>query len=204
MIQLSREKSIGILFKIEKALMKKRKKISQTEVEPLLAYIKNIELKLQEASGLTVAIELRMRLIGQFSQLVQDKVKELVKKWNTKNPKAKKSDKYWNCDLSFLDQSIIDIFQNVFSPIEHKNFLEFRNLRNSLLHADFVALMTALKISPTGRQILSANNNILSSEDIEEAIKSVDRNQGLTMICIRANEIIVILDNILRKISSEA
>lgn len=185
--------------------MQKRDKISKAEIESLLSYMKNIEVKLQEACGATVAVELRMRLIGQFSQTVRDKIKELIKAWKLKNPQSKKkpSDKYWNCDLCFLDQAIVDVFQSSLSPIEYQTLLEFRDLRNSLLHADFVALMTSLKILPTGRQVLSikGDRNILSSEDIEEAIKSVDRNQGLATIRNKANEVIVMLDNILRAAS---
>ena len=63
--------------------------------------------------------------------------------------------------------------------------------------------MSALKISPTGRQILSVkgDRNILTSADIEEAIKSVERNQGLSKIRNKANETITVLDKILRMIS---
>lgn len=182
--------------------MQKRDRISKAEIEPLLSYMKNIEIKLQEACGLTVAVELRMRLIGQFSQSVRDRVKELIQEWKAKNPKSKKkpSDKYWDCDLCFLDQAIADIFQSSISPKECEVLLEFRDLRNSLLHADFIALMTSLKIPPTGRQLLSPNGdrNILSSGDIEEAIKSVDRNRGLSTIQQKAREVITILDNLLR------
>ena len=70
--------------------MKQREEISKTDIEPLLAYIRNIQVKLQEVCGLTVAVELRMRLIGQFSKPVRDKVEELVKQWKVKNPKSKK------------------------------------------------------------------------------------------------------------------
>lgn len=48
----------------------------------------------------------------------------------------------------FLDQAIVDVFRNRLDPLECRTLLEFRDLRNSLLHADFVALMSALKILP--------------------------------------------------------
>jgi len=181
--------------------MQKKEKISKAEIEPLLSYMNSIDVKLQEASGPTVGVELRMRLIGQFSQSVRDRVKELIKEWKTKNPNSKKkpSHKYWECDLCFLDQAIADVFQGSLSSKECETLLEFRDLRNSLLHADFIALMTSLKILPTGRQLLSisGDRNILTSENIEEAIKSVDRNQGLTKVQQKARETITILDKLL-------
>jgi hypothetical protein len=186
--------------------MQKRDKISKAEIEPLLSYMNSIDVKLQEASGPTVAVELRMRLIGQFSQSVRDRVKELIKEWKTKNPKSKRKppDKYWECDLCFLDKAIADVFQDSISSTECEALLEFRDLRNSLLHADFIALMTSLKIVPTGRQLLSinGNRNILPPEDIEEAIKSVDRNQGLKRVQQKACEVITILDKLLRTVST--
>ncbi len=185
--------------------MQKREKISKTEIEPLLTYMKNIEVQLQEACGPTVAVEMRMRLIGQFSQSIRDRVKQLVKDWKVKNPQSKNkpSNKYWKCDLCFLDQAIVDIFRDRLDPLECRTLLEFRDLRNSLLHADFVALMSALKILPTGRQILSVkgDRNILTSANIEEAIKIVERNQGLSKIRNKANETITVLDKILRMVS---
>lgn len=182
--------------------MQKREKISKTEIEILVSCISNIEGQLEQACGAAVAVEMRMRLIGQFSQPIRERIKELIKEWKIKNPQSKNkpSDKYWNCDLCFLDQAIVDIFQDSLDPIEFQTLLEFRDLRNKLLHGDFVGLMKALKILPTGRQILSAegDRNILASEDIAEAIKSVERNQGLSKIRTKANEAITVLDKILR------
>jgi hypothetical protein len=54
--------------------MQKREKIFKAEIEPLLTYMRSIEIKLQEACGPIVAIEMRMRLIGQFSEPVRDKI----------------------------------------------------------------------------------------------------------------------------------
>ena len=185
--------------------MQRREKITKTEIEPLLTYMRNIEIQLQEACGPTVAVEMRMRLIGQFSQPIRDRIKELINDWKIKNPQSKNkpSNKYWKCDLCFLDQAIVDIFQDRLTSFESQTLLEFRELRNSLLHADFVALMNALKILPTGRKILSVkgDRNILNSADIEEAIKSVERNQGLSKIRNKANESIAVLDKILRMVS---
>lgn len=67
-----------------------REKISKVEIEPLLSYMNNIDVKLQEAYGPTVAVELRMRLIGQFSQLVRARIKELIQEWKAQNPKSKR------------------------------------------------------------------------------------------------------------------
>ena len=176
--------------------MEKREKTSKIEIESLLLCIQNIELKLGEASGPTVAAELRMRLIGQFHQSVKDKVKELAKK------RKNNRDEYWDCDLYFLEQAIADTFKNILSPEDSQALLEFRDLRNSLMHANFVDLMIFLKIKPTGRDIsrVSDNDNRLNSDNIKEAIKSIDRNQGLPTVCKKAKIVIEILDKILRKV----
>jgi hypothetical protein len=174
------------------------------EINSILSNINNIQCKLDSATGATVAVELRMRLIGELSEQVRKKLKGVVtiefEERKKENSQAKrKSDNYWNCDLSFLDQAIDQVFQDKLEPSERQKIEKFRPLRNKLLHGDFVSLMKLMDIEPTGRQILSSigNRNILDNANIKEALLSIDRNQGLKQVEIHANEVKSILEKLL-------
>ncbi len=169
------------------------------EIGAMLTNLNNIQLKLEAASGAAVAVEMRMRLIGQLCEQVRDKLKELVNTYKASNkPKQPPSNKYWDCELSFLDQAIDEIFHDKLEPNERQKIEDFRPLRNKLLHADFVTLMKRMGIDPTGRQILSTDGkrNILDSADIKEAVLSIDRNQGFEKFQVRAKEVRSILDRL--------
>lgn len=180
-----------------------RDNIPKSEVEQLIICMKNIEPSVQAASGLAVAVEMRMRLIGQFSDLVRKKLVTLVKHGKVQIPKGRKSSSYLKCDLQFLDKALADVFSKELSSSEHADLLEFRDLRNDLLHAKFVDLMKGLDIKPTGREIIvpSRDRNILASNDIEEAFKSIETNQGFQKFCEKAKNVIRILDDILRRVA---
>lgn len=84
-------------------------------------------------------VELRMRLTGELSHPVRQKLIDLVDIFKKNNPKKKHiSDNYWNCDLSYLDDAIVEVFKNQLDIIELQKLDGFRKLRNKLLHADFV------------------------------------------------------------------
>jgi hypothetical protein len=78
----------------------------------------------------------------------------------------------------------------------------FRELRNALLHGNFITLMVLLDISPTGRQISSGKRNVLECKNIKEAIVSIDKNQGFHQFSIQANEVISILDKIIHGLAT--
>jgi hypothetical protein len=48
--------------------------------------MRTIAIKLKEAPGPAVALEMRIRLIGQFSQTIRESIKEIIKEWKAKNP----------------------------------------------------------------------------------------------------------------------
>lgn len=173
------------------------------DIGAMISNINNISVALNSAAGAALMVELRMRLIGELSQTVRDKLIDLVANVKNNNPKKKNiSDNYWNCDLSFLDDAIVEAFKNQLEDVELQRIDGFRKLRNKLLHADFVGLMEELGISPTGRQILDPINdkrNLLTSANIKEAILSVSssRTRGLQTVERAANEVILILDKLI-------
>ncbi len=187
------------------------KKMTKGGVNAMLQCFDKIQSKLNESCGLSVAIELRMRLIGQLFTKVREKLITLVDEEHQtrlkKNSKAKKKGaKFWNCKLQFLDQAIEALFLNNLEKSEGDKVKKFRGLRNKLLHADFIGFMEILGIEPTGR-IIQRNNptgrNIVKKGDIVESVKSVEsqRNQGLSKFIIQAHSILEILDNIIYQIT---
>ena len=173
------------------------RRLTAGEMDIMLSHFRSAQCKLDAASGIVVAAEVRMRLIGQFSELVRNNLAAVV----AKSTKKGKSDKYWDCDLEFLDKAIDAAFSADLESSELQQIAQFRPLRNKLLHGDFVNLMDLMKIVPTGRQItISASQttrNILEARDIEEAIKSIERNDGLEKIRQHATAVVGILDKII-------
>ena len=159
--------------------------------------IDNIQLKLNDAAGISVAIELRMRLIGQLSEAVRSKLKELA----TGNKRSRMSSDYWDCKLFLLDEAILAVFHDTLDDNEREKIKKFRALRNELLHANFVDLMELLAIEPQGREIISANENrnMLHTPDIKEALMSIDRLQGFEIFNRIAHEIVTILDRLITR-----
>lgn len=175
------------------------------EIGAMLTNLNNIQLKLEAASGGAVAVEMRMRLIGQLCEKVKNKIKEIINTYKSNNmPKKPPSNKYWDCELSFLDRAIEEIFHDKLAPDERQKIEDFRPLRNKLLHADFVTLMKRMDINPTGRQILSIDGkrNILDCDDIKEAVLSIDRNQGFEKFQLQAKEVCSILDRLIFSLAS--
>jgi hypothetical protein len=141
----------------------------------------NIQEKLKSAAGLAVAIEMRMRVLSQLSELIR---KEL------------KSKKYWNCKLYLIDEAIIKVFHNQLMPKEINKLKRFKKLRNALMHAQFVELMSSFDIQPTSRHISDSRRNILDAPDIKESVLSIDCNGGFEKFVRQAHEVISILDKL--------
>ena len=154
--------------------------MTQGEIGAMIGTIQNIEDKLNQAAGVAVAVELRMRLIGELSEPVRSKLQELMRA-----NRIKTNQEYWQCNLKYLEQAIFFVFSNNLNPKDLEVLESFRKLRNKLLHADFVGLMLELKMHPAGREA-----------DIREAIMSIDK-QGLGDFEAQAKEVVSILDKLI-------
>ena len=192
-------------------------KMTEGNITAMLSSFNDIQLKLNEAAGQAVMVEVRMRLIGQLSKEVRSALKEVVEKHRRENPKASKSPRdfnYWECNLCFLDDAIDLVSAGKLTSEECQQVGEFRGLRNELLHGDFIDLMTLLKITPTGseiypksktsekRNILKVNKDEKVPYNYKEAVLSIARNHGFEEIRKRAVNVIVILDKLLRTLLS--
>ena len=173
------------------------------EITSMLNNFGHAQLHLNEAAGYAVMVEVRMRLIGQLCEEVRNALVEVVDKYMQDNPKCKRKPKvnYWECDLQFLDDAIDQVFAEKLTSKKRQQIDEFRGLRNKLLHGDFVNLMVLMGIVPTGR-VLDPNGkrNVLEEKDLREAILSIgsERNQGFKKIREKAENVISILDELLR------
>lgn len=167
-----------------------------------LAYVHNnlssATIKLGEVAGPALAVELRMRLIGQFSEPVRVKLKQIQEN-KKKEKKYIAVKEYLDCNLEYLDDAIIEVFKDKLQPNELVELEQYRPLRNKLLHADFVNLMIRLGIEPSGRQFFpkTGTRNALEPKDIKEAFLSIISNQGFEKMRSQANGVIVILNKII-------
>ena len=175
--------------------------LTSGEIDAILSNFRHVQCKLNEASGTAVAVEVRMRLIGQLSEEVRNSLTEIV----AKSPKKRKSSDYIDCDLEFLDKAIDQVFSKNLDASRCKQIAEFRPLRNKLLHGNFVGLMNLMKIVPTSRQITSASGDrsILEIRDIKEATLSIDRNGGFEKMRQQAENVIIILDEIIVRLAGD-
>lgn len=164
------------------------------EIEAFLKNLGYVQEKLKDAAGASVNVEMRMRLIGQFSEEVRRELKMQSNKVN-----------YWNCKPEILEEAIYNVFGGRLTDTERKQIEQFRPLRNKLLHCDFVNLVRLLKIAPTGREIRFESSSRIELEqgDIKEAILSIDRNGGFETMRSKANAVIEILDKIIRWLAQE-
>ena len=99
----------------------------------IVTHLNNIQAKLDEAAGGAVAVEMRMRLIGELDWQVRAKLTELVttehQKRMKKNMKAEKeSDKYWKCKLYFLDNAIDAVLGENLDANNRKNLLNLGHI----------------------------------------------------------------------------
>lgn len=168
------------------------------EVNSLLQSIANLERKVSDAAGAAILVELRMRLIAELCKPVRVKLEELIKEKEKQSGKKIRDDKYWNCNLSFLEKAIQAVFSDNPDSIQLTGLKKTRDLRNALLHANFVEMMKLLRIPPEGRQIDSwGSKNKLEEAEIREAIISIDRSQGLGEFEKLAKEVAAILDRLI-------
>ncbi len=195
------------------AQTKRPKKREFFEMQPqeiqstLSNIIPTIESKLNEAAGAAVTVELLMRLIAERHAPLRNKIHDLIVKpkrdrkldaGNTQKPRHN----YWDCDLSVLDKAIDAVFQDKLNEIERNTILNFRDKRNKLIHADFVSLMSLLNITATGQQVTVNNKrNIVQNADVEEAVQSIQRNQGFEAFKKHADQVRAILEKMMLSLS---
>lgn len=164
--------------------------MNNSEIAAMIRSIRNNYVGLGEVAGPVILVEFYMRLLAQLSKPLQKKIKELQQEKASRNIKE-----YWECNLEFIDRAIDHVFGEELGSDDRKKLKRFRKLRNKMVHADFVGLMSELNIRPTDREIIkSGERNIVHQSDMMEAIKRIENNNGFSKFRLATDEIIEIFN----------
>jgi hypothetical protein len=165
-----------------------KKQAMLVPVEGLIYILKNIQGKIDAASGAATALDLRLRIIGQSEPEVQ-----AVLKKNKKPP-------YHKAHLSDLIDAVLEVFQDRLDLEEQDKIKNCRLPRNKAVHGSFVELMLELSGDAPGLEIdtRTGRRKPLAENDIIGGVQSIEMNRGLEEFTKRANEAIKILEKILR------
>lgn len=171
------------------------------EINALLSILNNQIIKLGEATGAVVSVEIRMRLICQLCEPARVKLVELV----ADSQRKRKSNKYWECDPAFLAQTIDIVFGVDLNTEDREEILKFPSVRAKLLHGELISLMERLGIFPSDRQpkLLAGQlvRGTVEAENIAEALKSIERNRGLEIARQYATKVAGILEQIINRLA---
>lgn len=171
-------------------------KMNASQINTMINNIDSVQIKINSATGAAVMVELRMRLIGELCARVRERLKDSI-------TSKKEPNQYWNCKLSFLDDAVDIVFQEVLNLSQRQQLSEFRNLRNKLLHGNFVGLMELMGITPGSRLIeKDGSRALLQPTEIKEAVLSIDRQNGFAIVETKAKNVIAILDEILLSLAN--
>lgn len=164
------------------------------EMIQIIKNLDNTKIKLSESCGPAILVEIRMRLIGQFSKNLREKLIELYNK-NRDNKRRYHTDKYWDCNLVGLTESIIEVYRQKLEKIEINDIEKFREWRNKFFHGDYITnLVNFIGIEATGREILKNGRNNLEPSNIKDAIINISNNSASKEFEILSNRINSTLD----------
>jgi len=124
----------------------------------------NIQFKIDAAAGAATALEMRLRIVAELLQEVQDKLKE----------------PYHKARLYDLIPAVLTVFQDQLSQEEVQCIERCRPPRNKLSHASFVEFMLAVNGSAPGRKLNPQTRKPyeLKKENLLEASLSVDHSRA--------------------------
>jgi hypothetical protein len=153
-------------------------------IKPLISILHNIQLKIDAAAGAATALELRLRIIAQLDERVQEELKNKTKK------------AYHKAELEHLIDAILIMFQNELEANEKDIISNSRIPRNKATHASFAELMIVLAGEAPGRQL--DNRTLkplpLDEDDVVKGAICIERNRGLDEFAKRARIAVSILE----------
>jgi hypothetical protein len=170
---------------------KKRPPLSQGETGALLTHLANNNSDIEKAAGAAMRVEILMRVIAELCEPVK---KEIAKNYES-NPRQARSPNYWNCTLWSLGEAIAKVFADKISLDDSFEKIKINDLRNKLLHIEWVDLMNKMSIEPVGLQI--SPKKMLEPGDIKDMILSMEKNKLLKQFIQRAIKAEEILEKIL-------
>jgi hypothetical protein len=128
----------------------------------------NIQLKIDAAAGAVTALEMRLRIVAELLQEVQDELSKRTK------------GSYHEAKLSHLIPAVLIVFQANLSQEERQCIEHCRPPRNKLSHASFVEFMLAVNGSAPGRKLnpQTMKPYELKKGNLLEASLSVDHSRA--------------------------
>ena len=161
-------------------------------IESLIRTLKEIQSKIDKASGTATAIDLRVRIIAQLEPKVQAALKKTTR------------DPFHKASLFYLIDSILEVFRDELAPEEKDQIKNCRPPRNKAIHGSLAELMIELSGEAFSREIdpSTSKRKPLAKDDIIEGAICIERNMGLDTFSQQSSKVIEILDEkILRSLS---
>lgn len=148
-----------------------------------ISALHNLQGKIDEASGAATALEMRLRIVAELVQEVQDELSKKTK------------DSYHEAKLYRLIPAVLEVFQDHLTGVERKQIEICRPPRNKLTHASFVEFMLEINGEALGRVIdrRTMKGRTLNKTNLLEAAMSLDHSGALenfTRIARQATSII--------------
>ena len=130
--------------------------------------LSNIQPKIDAAAGAVTALEMRLRIVAELLQEVQDELRKRTK------------EKYYKADLYYLIPAVLAVFRDYLTDTDHRQIENCRPPRNKLSHASFAEFMTKVNGSAPGRTLNPQNGKPyeLKNENLLEAALSVDHSRA--------------------------
>jgi hypothetical protein len=143
----------------------------------------NLQGKIDTASGAATALEMRLRIVAELVQEVQDEL-------------GKEADSYHEAKLYYLISAVLKVFQGYLTDDERKQIERCRPPRNKLTHASFVELMLEINGEALGRVIdhRTMKGRALNKKNLLEAAMSLDHSGALEHFTRMARQAISIIE----------
>jgi hypothetical protein len=152
----------------------------------------NLQGKIDVAAGAATALEMRLRIVAELVQEVQDELRKRTK------------ESYHEAKLYYLIPAILEVFQDHLTDIERQHIESCRPPRNKLTHASFVEFMLEINGEAPGRVIdrRTMKGRPLKKENLLEGAISLDHSGALENFTRKAQQATSIVEEkIMRALS---
>ena len=145
----------------------------------------NLQGKIDEAAGAATALEMRLRIVAELVQEVQDELRKRTK------------DSYHEAKLYHLIPAILEVFHDYLIDAERQQIESCRPPRNKLTHASFVEFMLAVNGEAPGRIIdrRTMKGRPLNEGNLLEGSMSLDHSGALENFTRKARQAIAIVED---------
>lgn len=145
----------------------------------------NLQGKIDLASGAATALEMRLRIVAELVQEVQDELRKRTR------------ESYHEANLYHLIPAVLEAFQDHLTDIERQHIASCRPPRNKLSHASFVEFILQINGEAPGRVIdrLTMKGRPLKKESLLEGAMSLDHSGALENFTRKARDALSIIED---------